>query len=79
MGHTEDSLPEDYPYAWREGLDLSIQDFLAKVRPVVAHAFCWNLEVKLSQYKPSMVQDDGTKPVSSTTIYLASTRRYLWV
>jgi len=43
MGRTEDVLPQAYPYAWREGSELSIQDFLTK-------------------YKPSMVQDDGTKP-----------------
>jgi hypothetical protein len=32
MGHSEDVITQDYPYAWREGSDLSIQDFLTKAR-----------------------------------------------
>ncbi|KIM81414.1 hypothetical protein PILCRDRAFT_821498 [Piloderma croceum F 1598] len=43
MGRGEDIVAQDYPYAWHEGSDLSIQEFLTK-------------------YKPSMVQDDGSKP-----------------
>ncbi|KAF7351160.1 hypothetical protein MSAN_01678700 [Mycena sanguinolenta] len=40
---TEDSQPQEYPYAWSPSSEISLSDFLKK-------------------YKPSMVQNDGTKP-----------------
>ncbi|KAJ3506666.1 hypothetical protein NLJ89_g6744 [Agrocybe chaxingu] len=41
--NNEDSVPTVYKYAWAEGHEMPLQDFLTK-------------------FKPSMVQNDGTKP-----------------
>jgi hypothetical protein len=71
MSRNEDIISQDYPYAWREGSDVSIQDFLIKARRPsrsFQNLFVCAKDIYqcryLLQYKPSMVQDDGTKPVS---------------
>jgi hypothetical protein len=39
MGGNEDVLSKDYTYAWREGSDLSVQDFLTKACPPTIASF----------------------------------------
>ena len=67
MGKEDDIIPTGYQYEWTPKSDTTLQEFLAKVRPVLRVAvyaatskFTRNV---FCQYKPSMVQNDGTKPV----------------
>ncbi|KAJ8076614.1 hypothetical protein PM082_001037 [Marasmius tenuissimus] len=63
--NNEDELPQQYKYAWdSESHTITLQEFLNKVHytdtlPQVGptHSNCLRY-----QYKPSMVQNDGTKP-----------------
>ncbi len=63
MSKDEDSIPESYTYKWTPKSATTLQEFLGKVRIEC----CQNHSITDShsgmQYKPSMVQNDGTKPV----------------
>lgn len=59
----DDTIPVEYRYTWSPGGTLSIEDFVAKVFVQVTceRGSC----LTYLQYKPSMVQNDGTKPVGT--------------
>lgn len=66
MGKEDDIIPPNYQYEWTPKSDMTVQEFVAKVR--LPDASCGQLPQSFTrdvvyQYKPSMVQNDGTKPV----------------
>ena len=66
MGKEDDIIPPNYQYEWTPKSDMTVQEFVAKVR--LPAASCAQLSQSFTrdvvyQYKPSMVQNDGTKPV----------------
>ena len=68
MTNSEDTAPQfsDYPYSWAADSGVTLDDFLKKVRP--RHLI---LSFILSgTQRPSMVEDDGTKPVSVAMVLL---------
>lgn len=66
MTNTEDTAPQfsDYPYSWASGCSMTLDDFLKKVR---TRLYASSLALSGEQ-RPSMVEDDGTKPVSAKRI-----------
>jgi hypothetical protein len=70
MAKTEDTLSDTYQYAWSKDSNLPLADFLKKVRvnapQIHPRNVLFTCAVISFQYKPSMVQNDGTKPVSDT-------------
>lgn len=58
---SEDAIPAGYPYSWSPGATLTIGEFVAKVF-VQGPSYTVHVLYRV-QYKPSMVQNDGTKPV----------------
>ena len=61
----DDKLPatDFYPYFWHDKAEITLQEFLRKVcGEPLRYSDIYREESR--QYKPSMVQNDGTKPVS---------------
>lgn len=66
MTNSEDTAPQfsDNPYSWAPDCGVALDDFLKKVRASLPI-----LSLMLSgAQRPSMVEDDGTKPVSVPTV-----------
>ena len=91
MAVEDDTVPESYPYLWNSDSSISVLDFLTKVCDtrlyIISKHLTWGGFAFLFQYKPSMVQDDGTKPVRSLTsppratpcAYSSMDPQWLWV
>lgn len=63
MSSKDDLVPSEYKYAWTPDSELTLPDFLKKVRRGASFEYYYN-EWR-QKCKPSMVQNnDGTKPVS---------------
>jgi len=65
----EDTLPTQTKYAWTEHSEIDLQSFLTKASLKIAFQGCTRQWHNLSQFKPSMVQNDGTKPVNFISSY----------
>lgn len=68
MSKDDDLIPDNYTYQWTPKSGMTLQEFLGKVRDVLGTLSCLQTTAALTptlalQYKPSMVQNDGTKPV----------------
>ncbi|KJA28923.1 hypothetical protein HYPSUDRAFT_197059 [Hypholoma sublateritium FD-334 SS-4] len=59
----DDKLPASYKYAWTTRSDISLKDFLTKLALVTAWSLLPVVGVSwTTEFKPSMVQNDGSKP-----------------
>jgi hypothetical protein len=66
----EDSVSTEYTYYWSPDHALSLDEFLKKVSLGVVVVFDPVTHIDALQYRPSMVQNDGTKPVSASHLWL---------
>lgn len=69
----DDLAPAEYPYLWSSKSEISLDDFLKKVRGVLIGMLFAQILMSFGlQYKPSMVQDDGTKPVGPVVMSICT-------
>lgn len=62
---SDDTITAGYQYSWSPDVTFSVQEFVAKVGSEDPKH---GLRLTHIQYKPSTVQNDGTKPVRTRRV-----------